>query len=121
VGLVLLLAGCAGNQVSASGVVAVVAQDNNGMEALLEGELTATAGDCLGVVTADNTVLLLVVPPGSGWVDDDTIRIGNYGDFSIGDHVAFGGGAGTGEWNERLDVPDGCPLPEDQSFFVNHG
>jgi len=116
---VLVLGGCSGNPVSDSGVTAVVAEEGNGMEALLEGELSTTAGDCLGLVTADNSVVLLVVPPGSGWVDRDSIRIGNYGIFSLGDDVSFGGGGGTDEWNERLDVPDGCPLPQNQSFFIN--
>lgn len=88
-GLVLPLAGCGGQAISAGGVTVLVSERADaGMDALGGGKLEVVGG-CLG---AGGSVI--VWPHGTEVIQDDplTIDIPDYGTFALGDEVQVGGG-----------------------------
>lgn len=105
---------------SDGGLLVVVASDNNGMEALIVGELATTPGGCLGV-RADDTgaVTMLAAPPGTTLSGADAVVMPGYGRLALGEQVSLGGGGGPVEqWAEWVEIPEECAA-ESEIFLVN--
>ncbi len=105
---------------SSSELVVVLAAQGNGMEALLEGELTTTPGGCLAVRWGEPAlVTMLAAAPGTRLDGPDAVVMPTYGRLELGQQVALGGGFASldEEWS-GLEVPAACGQP-DEVFFVN--
>ncbi|WP_203338028.1 hypothetical protein [Nocardioides limicola] len=87
--------------------------DSLGMDALLTGELTLTAG-CLTVVVEDGSATIPVFPRGTAHWNDDLLVVGA-AEYAPGDEVAFGGG--FGDPDVQINVPPTCESAE--LFWVN--
>ncbi len=98
----------------------VIAAEGNGMQALLEGELTTTPGGCLAVRWGEPAlVTLLAAAPGTRLDGPDAVVMPNYGRLELGQQVALGGGfASLDEAWSALEVPAACGDPV-EAFFVN--
>ena len=105
---------------SSSGLVVVLAAEGNGMQALLEGELTTTAGGCLAVRWGEPAlVTMLAAAPGTRLDGTDAVVMPTYGRLELGQQVALGGGfASLDEAWSALEVPAACGDTV-EAFFVS--
>lgn len=105
---------------SDGGLLVVVASENNGMEALIVGELATIPGGCLGV-RADDTeaVTMLAAPPGTSLSGEDAVVMTGYGRLALGDQVSLAGGGGpVDQWAEWVEIPEACAA-ESEIFLLN--
>ncbi|WP_297081729.1 hypothetical protein [uncultured Demequina sp.] len=94
---------------------------DEGMEALLEGELLLTDG-CLYIVSDDAEPTVAAMPREfASWRSEDDVLTFDGLEFSSGDAVAAAGGFVEPSGDiDRLDIPEACDLGEWGEIFLVH-